>query len=193
MSKYLGSLTIVLFAVACGGTTDTGGESSGGTSQGGSDAGHDSGGSAGKGSGGANRAGSNPGGSNTGGSNTGGFNTGGSAIGGAGSYDPRCPAHQPMGACGADDATLSCQYELGSGCLCYDQPQGTFAYCQRVDPNCMYVPPGVAGAAGTTGTGGTAAASGFEPGVGGFSTKIALPPKLRCGCSAGMWACSQGF
>ena len=101
-----------------------------------------------------------------------------------------------MGACNADNTVLSCQYEPGSGCLCYQQPAGTFTYCQRVDPNCTYMPPGAAGAAGTTGNGGTggaAAASEFDPSVAGFSAKVALPPKLRCSCSAGMWACIQGF
>lgn len=182
MSKYLGSLIVVVLAVACGGAADTGVESGGGSAQGGSDAGSDPGGSAGKGGGGANHAGGNAGGSNAGGSNPGGSNAGGSSAGGSSaggsrSYDPRCPAHQPTGVCSAADAGLSCQYELGSGCLCYPQPAGVFGLCERVDPSCTYVPPGAAGAGG----------------VGGFSAKVALPPRLLCGCSSEMWVCGQAF
>jgi hypothetical protein len=201
MSNSFGSFLVIVLAVACGGTADTGGESGGGSSQGGSTAaGHDAGGSAGKSSGGTSHAGSNVGGSSAGsahaGSSTGGSNVGGSNVGGARAYDPRCPAHQPMGACNADDGPLLCQYEPGNGCLCYPEPQGSFALCQQVDPNCTYVPPGAAGAAGTTGlggAGGASAASAADVGAGGFSIKVALPPKLSCLCSAGVWQCSLGY
>ena len=182
MSKSLSCLVVVLTAIACGGTTDSGGDSSGGTSSGGSSsAGHSGNGSAGKATGGN----VGTGGSSTGtsGSSAGGSSAGG--VGGVGTYDPRCPAHLPSGTCGANDNGLKCEYDNFTGCLCYESAPGTFGNCQKVDPTCMMMAAG--------GAGGAAAAPPPAPGAGGVSAKVALPPHEVCSCNAGTWACTYGF
>jgi hypothetical protein len=173
--------------VACGGSTDIweeqseGGSSPGGNGPGGKGGGA-AGGAAGKATGGSIHSGGtiSSGGSLEGG--TGGVGgtiivTGGYAgTGGGGVVDPRCPPRQPSAEC-SEDPTLACQYDF-SGCLCYSQPSA-FAFCNKVDPSC----PGAASAAPPP-----------EPdaGSGGFTAKIALPPKLTCRCSGGAWACTYG-
>ncbi len=101
-------------------------------------------------------------------------------FGGIGTLDPRCPPLLPSGEC-EGDVTLSCQYDDYTGCLCYSPPPN-YVLCQLVDPTC----PNDAGAGGATppeaGTGG----------VGGFSTKVVLPPKMTCRCTESMWACGFG-
>lgn len=196
MSKYLGSLIVVLLGVACGGTTDTGDQSGGGTAAdggtaaGGSSAGHNSGGSssgtAGKAAGGSVGT---DGGMGTGGGiigTSGSVGTGGSidraGAGGAGgasggaaggpTVDPRCPAHRPAGVCPADDTGVRCEYENYTNCLCYPTPPGYYAPCQRVDQTCTATSP--------------------DPGAGGISAKIAVPPKEVCGCASGTWSCGFG-
>jgi hypothetical protein len=197
MRQYLSSLVVVLLGIACGGTTDTGDSGSAGSSSGGSgNGGNNHGGSSAAGSAGKSSAGSSSGGSGTGGrggtaggtSGSGGFAgtiiivNAGSSSGGAG--DPRCPDRLPMGTCSAEDAGAACQYEPGSGCLCYPSAPGTFTFCQKVDPTCVYVAPGTAGAA---------AAPPPDPGAGGVSAKIALPPHQVCICNAGTWTCTFGL
>ncbi len=193
MSKRFGSLAFVLLlGMACGGTTDIGDEGEdGGTSPGGSGGA----GNAGKSNGGSSTSGTA--GKATGGSvSMGGRDAGGAAgvlgfggtiivvggaggAGGAGVVDPRCPEHQPTGAC-SDDVTLACQYDQ-TGCLCYSQPPNVYTFCTKVDPLCTYVPP-------------TAPPPEADAdGSGGFSAKVALPPRLTCRCSAGTWACNYGF
>jgi hypothetical protein len=206
MSKYLGSLVVVLSVVACGGATDTPFTSNGGTSAGGTSTGGDSGGSsssAGKASGGdiatagsvssggsgvggsivaAGSGGVSSGGVSSGGVNSGGISSGG--VSGAGTVDPRCPAHRPMGMCKAADTGLNCQYDYFSQCLCYATPVGSFGPCQKVDPTCVF-DNGAAGAGGSAGAGTAGSA-----GAGGISAKIALPPHLACSCSAMNWVCN---
>jgi hypothetical protein len=198
MSKYLGSLVVVLTGIACGGTTDTGDQSGGGAPSGGqTHGGSASGGSvatAGKASAGDTNVGGNGigGSSNVGGSvATGGsigiagsISVGGSinvgGTGGAGTFDPRCPAQRPTGACVASDTGLSCEYDAFTNCLCYMRPPGNFALCQKVDPTCPAA-------------GGAPAAPPPSPGAGGISAKIALPPQQVCSCIAGMWSCGFGI
>ncbi len=188
MSKYLGSLVLVLLGVACGGTTDTGDAAGGGTSQGGANAGgHDSGGSvssAGKASGGDSATGGSGGSINVAGS----IGNGG-ASGGSGTVDPRCPAERPMGACMAADSGLACQYDNFTNCLCYSTAPGTFTICQKVDPTC----PSSGGAAGVAGAGGGVANMAGAAGTGGVSAKIALPPHLICSCTGSAWNCTYGI
>ncbi len=193
MSKYLGSLIVVLTGVACGGTTETGDQPSGGSSAGGaSTGGHSSAGSAGKATGGSVGTG---GGVGTGGSvATAGVSTGGSivvagaggaistgGVGGSAMVDSRCPARRPTppGACTADMAGAACQYDF-TGCLCYPLPPGSFALCQKVNPAC------------TTDPGLPPVPPPAEQGAGGISAKIALPPQEVCRCTAGTWACGFG-
>jgi hypothetical protein len=185
MSKYSSCLVVVLTAIACGGTTDSGGDSGGGTSSGGNgSAGHSGNGSAGKTTGGSlGTGGSSTGtsGSSAGGSSAGGSSAGG--VGGGGTYDPRCPAHLPSGTCGANDNGLRCEYDNFTGCLCYESPPGTFGICQKVDPTCMMM-------AAEGGSGGAAASPPPAPGAGGVSARVALPPHEVCSCNAGTWACT---
>ena len=180
MRTYLGSLVVVLSLVACGGTSDTSGQTSGGSSAGGTGgAGHDTvagasaGGTAGNTSGGSSSAGTGGRRDGTSGTGVGGtFIDGGTGSGGARPVDARCPAKRPMGVCSADDAGLTCQYDNFSGCLCYPNMAGTLTPCQIVDPTCTNTdaPTPAAGAAGASG-------------------KIA-PPRLQiCSCSASAWTC----
>jgi hypothetical protein len=99
-------------------------------------------------------------------------------AGGIGTLDPRCPPRLPSGEC-EGDVTLSCQYDDNTGCLCYSPPPH-YAFCQEVDPTC---PSGAEGGAPPEAGAG---------GVGGFSTKIVLPPRLVCRCTESMWACGFG-
>jgi hypothetical protein len=206
MRQYVSSLVVVVLGIACGGTTDTGDEGGAGSASGGTGtAGSHQGGSAAAGAAGKTSAGSNSGGSSagsvgtagaggavighagtssggisSGGISTGGISTGG--TGGTGTVNPKCPAHAPMGACSADDANVSCQYEPGTGCLCYPSAPGTYTPCQKVDPSCVYVAP-------------TAAPAPAPPpsGTGGVTAKIALPPHEVCSCVAQTWNCTYGI
>jgi hypothetical protein len=175
MRQYLSSLVVVVLGVACGGTTDTGSEGDAGSASGGSShAGTNQGGSASAGVAGKTSAGNSSGGSSAGSVGTAG--TGGTLIigiagtgaGGTGTVNPKCPAHMPMGMCSADDAGIACQYEAGSGCLCYPSAPGTFTPCQKVDPTCVFM---------------------ASAGAGGVSAKIALPPHQVCSCVASAWSC----
>ncbi len=76
--------------------------------------------------------------------------------------------------CTAEDAGTACQYESFTGCLCYTTLPGTFAPCQKVDPTCTAAtaPPPA------------------DPGAGGFSAKIALPPIEGCSCINTSWMCN---
>jgi hypothetical protein len=198
MSKYLGSLVVVVMGIACGGTTDTGDESGGGTSSGGKNGG-------GQSSGGSSKGGSvgTSGSVGTGGSvgTSGSVGTGGSigiagsigvggtlvtagtgGVGGLGTVDPRCPAQRPTGACTPEEAGVSCQYDQYTGCLCYSNPAILYGLCNKVDPTCP--------------SGGAAAAPAPAPadgGIGGISAKIAVPPHQICSCSGGSWLCTFGF
>jgi hypothetical protein len=89
-----------------------------------------------------------------------------------------------MGSCTNDDSGLVCQYDL-TGCLCYMTAPGNYTPCQKVEPAC----PNVGGA------GGASAAPPPSPdlGMGGISSKIALPPRQLCTCTAGTWACTFGI
>jgi hypothetical protein len=175
MRQYLSSLFVVLLGVACGGTTDTGSEGNAGSSSGGNgNAGTNQGGRSSAGAAGKASAGSSSGGSSAGSVGTAGTGgtliiIGGTGTGGTGIVNPKCPAHKPMGACSADDVGTACEYEPGSGCLCYPSAPGTFMFCQKVDPNCVFM----------------AAA-----GAGGVSAKIALPPHEVCSCVASAWGCT---
>jgi hypothetical protein len=187
MSKQVASLVFILAGIACGGTTDIGDESDGGASSGGN--GHA--GSGGSASGGASdSAGKATGGSvSAGGSDAGGtIGVGGTIIvvggfagtetGGSAAVDPRCPDYLPQSPAVCEDAGLSCEYDF-TGCLCY--PLGSsYGFCQKVDPTCTGAPV-------------PAAAPPPEAGTGGFTTKVALPPRRVCTCSAEMWACNYGF
>jgi hypothetical protein len=191
MPKCLTAFFFVLLGVACGGTTDSGEETGGGSSQGGASGGHAGNGTAGKAKGGSVGTSGSVG---TGGSSSGdggAISFGGSVIiagngnlGGFGgsTVNPNCPPRRPMGACTDEDAGAACQYDQFTGCLCY--APSAFAYCQKVDPTCT--------AAGTAGAP-AAAPPPADPGVGGFSTNIALPPQQVCRCAAGMWTCTFGF
>lgn len=182
MRHYFASWVVVLSAISCGGSSETAdfsgaGSSSGGSSSGGSSsAGSATGGSAGKGSGGSATGGTSSAGSTSGGTGTSGstgqagMTTAGS--GGTGTVDPNCPPTRPMGTC--DDAGTSCQYDY-TNCLCYPTAPGTFIQCQKVDPACT----------------GLVQAAPFE-GTGGISSKIALPPRQVCTCTAGNWMCAFG-
>jgi hypothetical protein len=193
MRQYLSSLVIVMLGIACGGTTGTDDSGGAGSSAGGSaSAGNNQGGSSAAGT--ASTAGKTSGGSSSGGSSSGGSisvggfggvivtagtSSGGISSGGTGVVNPDCPAHVPMGACSADDANVSCQYDPNTGCLCYPSAPGTFYPCQKVDPTCTYMAP--------------AAAPPPAEGTGGFSAKVALPPHQVCRCTATMWTCSYGI
>ena len=190
MRQYLSSLLVVLLGVACGGTTDSGDQGSAGSPAGGSGNGTQ-GGSSTAGSAGKSSAGTSSGGAAGTATGSGGYagtliivGNAGTSAGGSGVVDPLCPAHQPIGACSADDANVSCQYDPSTGCLCYPTAPGTYSICQRVDPTCSYQAPG------SGGTGGTAAAG---QSTGGISAKIALPPQQRCHCWAGAWVCMYGI
>jgi hypothetical protein len=190
MRTYLGCLTVVVLSlVACGGTSDTSNQSGGGSSAGGAgsaSAGHNNGagasagGAAGNTSGGTSSAGTGAGGrdgtsgTGFGGTLGNGGSAGSSGSGGSGgrAVDARCPAQRPMGACGADDAGLACQYDNVSGCLCYPSVAGTYTPCQKVDPTCP-----------------STAAPAPADGAGGASGKIAPPPQQVCSCSASAWSC----
>jgi hypothetical protein len=184
MRPYLGSLVVVVLAIACGGTSGTSTETGGGSSAGGdasagsNGAGASAGGTAGKTSGGSSNVAGVGGrtegssGSSLGGSGvTAGNGNGGS---GGGVVDEHCPAMRPMGACTADDAGVACQYDSLSGCLCYPNAAGTLTPCQKVDPTC----PAPA-----------AAAAPADPGAGGGSNKIAPPAQQVCSCAASTWTC----
>jgi hypothetical protein len=178
MRQYLSSLVVVVFSVACGGTTDTGSEGDAGSASGGSGhAGTSQGGSSSAGAAGRASAGSSSGGSSVGTAGTGGtiiIGTGGTGSGGTGIVNPKCPAHKPTGMCSADAAGTACEYEPGSGCLCYPSTPGSFTFCQKVDPTCVFMAPAAAGA-------------------GGVSAKIALPPHEVCSCVTSAWSCTYGI
>jgi len=198
MRQYLSSLVVVLLGVACGGTTDTGDPSSAGTSAGGTSsagntgsAGTHDGGTASAGTAGKASAGSSSGGAGTGGVGTAGaggtiiiIGNGGTAAagtGGTGVVNPKCPAHVPMGMCGADDAGTACQYDPGSGCLCYPSASGSYTLCQKVDPTCVYMTPAAA------------APAPLPEGTGGITAKIALPQREVCTCVNSAWSCTFGI
>jgi hypothetical protein len=185
MSKLAGAL-LAISVIACGGTTDPSGEQTqgggptGGAGQAGGGAagaageagaaGRQMGGAGGSSAGAAGRAGSESGGASGG--------TGGSA-GSGGLVDPRCPVKQPSAECGADDAGLTCRYDLATGCLC--SPASSFGLCQYVDASCP------------TGTSPGRPGPPAEGGTGGVTTKIALPPQMKCVCSAEVWSCTYGL
>jgi hypothetical protein len=181
MRQYLSSLVVIVLGVACGGTTDTGSEGDAGSASGGSShAGTNQGGSSSAGAAGRASAGRGSGGSSAGSVGTAGsggtliIGIAGTGTGGTGIVNPKCPAHKPMGMCSADDAGTACEYEPGSGCLCYPTTPGSFTFCQKVDPNCVFMAPAAAGA-------------------GGVSAKIALPPHEVCSCLASAWSCTFGI
>jgi len=185
MRHYLASSLVVLLAVSCGGSSEnadfsSAGSASGGVNSGGqASAGSANAGSAGKGSAAGSSSGGSSGGNGTAGRGGGSSGSGqGGAVtagsGGTGVVDPDCPALRPMGAC--EDAGTSCQYDY-TNCLCYPTAPGIFIQCQKVDPTC---------------TGVVTAAPPADPGAGGFSAKVALPPRQVCTCSAGTWLCAFG-
>jgi hypothetical protein len=166
MTKYLGVLIAALAGGACGGTTEPGPTGNGGA------AGRSSAGAGGQtAQAGAVGAGGNI---SIAGAGAGGTGSGGSPL------DPRCPAKLPAGACPA--AGLRCEYSQQDECLCYPSDPATIR-CQKVDPEC------------TASAGGASPAPAPAPnGVGGVSSKIAVPSHLMCTCSAEKsWGCQIEF
>jgi hypothetical protein len=163
MTKYLGSMLVLLAAAACGGTTE--GDPANGAGSAGRAGNAGSSGNAGAGGTTAQTGGSG----NSGGIGGSSVNSGGSGVNSGGSgVDPGCPARKPNGACTA--ANLTCEYNPESDCLCYTTPNPTF-FCTQVDGTCRAE----------------------VGGAGGFSTKIAIPAHQYCTCSSGEWACRYGL
>jgi hypothetical protein len=178
MSKYLGSVVVVLLGVACGGTTDINDPSGGGATMGGAGSGgKNGGGSAGKSSGGSIAMGGSLAVGGFGGVGGGVVVAGNGGVGGKW-VDSRCPERLPMGEC---RERVTCQYDQFNGCLCYSG--SSYGLCDQVDPYC---PNG-------SSAGGAPPAAPAQDGDGGFSTKIAVPPQQLCSCVNGTWSCSFGF
>ena len=202
MRQHLRSVVLVLLGVSCGGSTGVDNEQVAGSAGANSGAGSGSNEGGSKTSGGASAAGttSTAGTTNTAGTTSaggshggsggvdaggyggvitvGGTGSAGSNTGGSGMVNPDCPAHVPMGACSGEDANVSCQYDPGTGCLCYPSAPGTFVPCQKVDPTCTFMA--------------MPASPPREEGVGGTSAKIALPPRQICSCNGTSWLCNFG-
>jgi hypothetical protein len=201
MTVKLALLAPLALVLACGGTTDgshegneggTGAQGGGGKNGGGSsNAGSSNAGTANGGIGAVGAGGSSGG---VGGTGLGGVGAGGALGGAGGSYNPSCPAHVPTGACFAPG--VACDYNYFNGCLCQSSPD-VFTTCTQVDPTCTAI----------GGAGAGALPLPFDPGSGGISAKVALPPQQRCVCQgafadaagggagipapSGSWNCSQ--